>query len=342
LSSPPCWAACFSPRVRARPGCQRKERVAILRFENLGADASQDWMGRALSELVAGQLTGRPNRYAISSGTLHALSPRRRNPPERRSRVSAESDLALAAGANRVGYGEFAVRGGRAEARLFLEDLPAHKYAQAISASARRGRHRGGRFAGAPDRARRGSARRAQQRGVRDYVNALEGGAPGDIMRDAGRLHRRDPDSLPAYRLLAEWKAMERDAAGALALLDTAAQRAVSPLERARVHLQSAGLRSDAAGRLEALAEMASADPGKPGSVAHAGRRPLRHARLCRGCRCFPQTTGPGSGQPQRLELLAYASANAGDLPAAVEALRRYQAAAPEDPNPIDSLATFT
>ena len=70
----PALLGCLFLAACSRPArMPAEERVAILRFENLGADASQDWMGRALSELVAGQLTGRPNRYAISSGTLHAL-----------------------------------------------------------------------------------------------------------------------------------------------------------------------------------------------------------------------------------------------------------------------------
>jgi tetratricopeptide (TPR) repeat protein len=316
-----------------------EERVAILRFENLGADASQDWMGRALSELVAGQLTGRPNRYAISSGTLHALSRAAGTRPNAAPGVSAESDLALAAGANRVGYGEFAVRGGRLEARLFLEDLPAHKYAQAISASGAAGDA----IAVADSLARQIAPDAVppvahSNEAVRDYVNALEGGAPGDIMRDAAASIAADPGFTPAYRLLAEWKAMERDAAGALALLDTAAQRAVSPLERARVHLQSAGLRSDAAGRLEALAEMASADPGNPDQWRMlADARFATHA-YAGAAAAFRKQLALEADNRNAWNLLAYASANAGDLPAAVEALRRYQAAAPEDPNPIDSL----
>ena len=74
-------------------------------------------------------------RYAISSGTLHALSRGTGPRPKAAPGVSAESSLAVLAGANRVGYGEFAVRGGRLEARLFLEDLPARKYVKVVQAT---------------------------------------------------------------------------------------------------------------------------------------------------------------------------------------------------------------
>jgi tetratricopeptide (TPR) repeat protein len=325
-------AACSHPKPA-------EERVAVLRFENLGADASQGWMGRALSELVTAQLAGRPGRYAISSATLHALSRGAGPRPDAAPGVSAESEMALLAGANRVGYGEFAVRGGRLEARLFLEDLPSHKYARVVRAT--------GAATDAiavADSLARQIAPDAQppiahgNQAVRDYVNAMEGGDPAGIVRDAAAAIAADPGFTPAYRLLAEWKALERDPAGALALLDTAAQRAVSPLERARIHLQSAGLRNDAGGRLEAFAELANADPGNPDQWHILGEARLAAHQGAAAAAAFRKELALDPDDRNAWNLLAYASAGAGDLPAAVEALRRYQAESPQDPNPIDSL----
>jgi tetratricopeptide (TPR) repeat protein len=330
---------CLFLAACSRPAQTPEERVAILRFENLGPDASQDWMGRALSELVTGQLTGRPGRYAISSGTLHALSRGTGPRPKAAPGVSAESSLAVLAGANRVGYGEFAVRGGRLEARLFLEDLPARKYVKVVQAT------------GAAmdaiavaDSLARQIAPDAQpaiarsNEAVRDYVNAMEGGAADDIMKDAAAAIAADPGFTPAYRLLAEWKALERDTTSALALLEQAAQRAASPLERARIHLQSAGLRNDAAGRREALAEMANADPGNPDQWGMLGEARLAAHSGAEAAAAFRRQLALDPNNRNAWNLLAYADAGAGDLPAAVEALRRYQAESPQDPNPIDSL----
>ena len=179
-----------------------EERVAILRFENLGQDSSQNWIGRALSELVAAQLAGQPNRYAISSGTLHALSRTAGPRPAAAPGVSAESSLALLAGANQAGYGEFAVRGGRLEARLYLEDLPSHRYIRAISASGAAGG-----VAAMADSIARQIAPDAlppithSDEAVRHYVNAVEGSVPDDMKREAAASIAADPGFTPAYRL---------------------------------------------------------------------------------------------------------------------------------------------
>ena len=97
----------------ARPAV---ERIAVLRFENLGEDSSVDWMGRAFPEIIAGELAGMADLYAIPSARLHsldgALGPRAAAAPG----ISGERNLALAAGANRIGYGEYRVRNGKLEA----------------------------------------------------------------------------------------------------------------------------------------------------------------------------------------------------------------------------------
>ena len=333
------WMGCLFLAACSRPAATPEERVAILRFENLGADASQDWIGRALSELVSEQLTGRPGRYAISPATLHALGRGSGPRPKAAPGVSAESGLAALAGANRIGYGEFAVRNGRLEARLFLEDAPSRKYAKLVQATGAATDV----IAVADSLARQIAPDAAppiahSNEAVRDYVIAMEGGSADDIARDAAAAIAADPGFTPAYRLLAEWKALERDPAGALALLDAAAQRAVSPLERARIHLQSAGLRDDAAGRREALAELANADPGNPDQWSMLGEARLAGHSGAEAAAAFRRQLALDPGNRNAWNLLAYASADAGDLPVAVEALRRYQEADPQDPNPIDSL----
>jgi Flp pilus assembly protein TadD len=324
----------------SRQGAKAPEpRIAILRFENLGDDPAFDWIGRGLSELVTAQLTGQRDRWAISVGTLHAAGRAAGPRPNLAPGVSAESSLALLAGANLVGYGDFAVRGGRLEARLFLESLPARKYTQVITASA-----------GAADviavanSLARQIAPNAAPSGVhsnaamRDYVNAIENQVPGDGMRDAAAAIAADPGFAPAYRLLAEWKAEQRDTAGALALLDQAVRRVSSPLELARIHLQSAVLRHDAAGRRKALTELAAADPGNPEQWNALAEAQFAAHDDAAAAAAFRKELELAPDNRNSLNLLGYASANAGNLPGAVSALRHYQAIAPDDPNPLDSL----
>ena len=112
----------------------RIERIAILRFENLGPAVSDDWMGRAFSEVITEELAGAPGIYAIPSNQMHGLDrvlgPRPISVPG----ISAERSLALASGATRLGYGEYSVREGRLSARLTIEDLRTGKMTNLVSA----------------------------------------------------------------------------------------------------------------------------------------------------------------------------------------------------------------
>jgi len=101
----------------------------------------------------------------------------------------------------------------------------------------------------------------------------------------------------------AEWKAMERDAAGALALLDYCRPaRGFLPWS-APVSISSRpDCAADAAGRLEALARWpaptrATRISGACWPTPASPRTPMPGLPLLSG-----KTTGPGSGQPQRLE----------------------------------------
>jgi tetratricopeptide (TPR) repeat protein len=316
-----------------------EERVAILRFENLGANPALDWIGRALSESIADRLAGRPGLYSISSGTLHGLARATGPRPSVAPGISAESSLALLAGANRVGYGEFAVRRGRLEATLFLEDVPARKYDKVISASGAVSD-----VAGVANSLARQIAPLAvggmapNGQALQDYVNAIEGKVPEDIQLNAAAAIAADPGFTPAYRLLAERKAQQRDMAGALELLDQAAKRASSPIERARIHLQLAGLSNDAIDRRRALAELATADPGNPEQWRILADALYAAHADAEAAAAFRKLLALEPDNKAALNSLGYASANAGDLPAAVAALERYRTLAPGDPNPTDSL----
>src|SRR5262249_7059147 len=97
-------------------------RVAVLRFENLSADASDDWMGRALSEIVTSELTGSPGIFALPAIRIHAVQNGLGARPATLPGVSAERTAALAAGATKIALGEYVVRGGTLEARMTVED----------------------------------------------------------------------------------------------------------------------------------------------------------------------------------------------------------------------------
>src|SRR5580658_4806342 len=121
--------------AQKRAATPEPQRFAILRFENLGADSAADWMGRALAEVVSTELSGAPGLTVISTGEIHAFDRTLGVRPISAPGISAERPDALAAGANRLGYGDYSVRAGRLYARLSIEDAHTGRVAKAVAVS---------------------------------------------------------------------------------------------------------------------------------------------------------------------------------------------------------------
>jgi len=328
----------------ALSGCSRRpapefQRVAILRFENLGSDSSADWMGRAFSEIVTSELAGAPGIYAIPSTRIHNFERAMGARPVSAPGVSAERELALVAGANRLGYGDYSVSGGKLLARLSIENPQTGKMTTVVSASAPRNDVIAAASAlarqlwtGAP------AYRSSHAPALKSYVAALEGNDPAEVSRNLEQAIAANPDFAPAYRLLAQLKAQNRDAAGALAVISQALATDLRPLERARLQVAGAELQGARAARLQALDLVSKLTPSDP-TVWQA----LAEARL--NAHAYSQAAGDYARsleiEPQdtnSLNQLGYACAYAGDLPGAMAALRRYQTLRPADANPMDSM----
>ncbi|SPF50773.1 Tetratricopeptide TPR_2 repeat protein [Candidatus Sulfopaludibacter sp. SbA4] len=334
-------AGLFAFACNRQPARPQTERIAILRFENLGPDTATDWMGRAFSEILTTELSGAPGIYAIPASRMHSFQQALGVRPITAPGISAERTLALAAGANRIGYGEYWVREGRLEARLSIEDPQTGAVFQVVSATA-----------GSNDAitAASGLARQIAERpapyGTRNpqalqaWVAALESTGAAAATGNLERAIAADPDFGPAYRMLAERKTQGQDRDGALAVLETALARGgrISEAERAHLQLDIATLNSDEAGRqraLDALVKLNAHD-----AMAWRG---LAEAAMAR--REYPTAV---AAYQKSLEVepedadgwnrLGYAASYAGDLNGAVTALRRYQALRPADANPLDSL----
>jgi tetratricopeptide (TPR) repeat protein len=325
-------------------GCTRQpqapgvERIAILRFENLGASASNDWMGRAFSEVITAELAGAPGVYAIPSNLLHGLDRVFGPRPVSAPGISTERTLAFAAGATRLGYGEYSVRGGRLSARLTMEDPRTGKMAQVFSAAA------GDVFAVASDLARQVSARVAPYGtnsvpALKAYMAAKESTTTAGTAQNLEQAIAADPDFGPPYRLLAQWKAQQQDRAAADALLGEALARAgaMPPAERARLELEAANLHGDSAARKSALTTLVALEPNDPvawNSLAELCMSRREYQQAVQAYRKLLQVEPEDVGA---LNQLGYAAAYAGSPDTGLEALRRYQALRPAEANPLDS-----
>jgi len=317
------------------------ERIAILRLENLSGDPSLGWVGRALSEIVSGDLSGAGKPRVISSANMHAFDRVLGVRPVSAPGISAESTQAIVAGATQIGYGEYTVRNGRLEVRMTIEDVGALKTTKVLTASVPAGD-----VLGAGAALARQISDKAIPYGTRNpaaleaYIRALESNDATVMDVGLGVAIAADPDFVPPYRLLAQVKGQRQDRAGAVATLDRALARgnAIPELDRARLELESAELSGNGEARQAALTRLTKLDSGDAATWSALGaslmiRHDYKQAQQAyqKGSELAPQDVGV-------LNTLGYAAGQAGDLDAAMTALRRYATLRPNEPNPLDSM----
>jgi tetratricopeptide (TPR) repeat protein len=337
-----CLAAFACSRRSGHPqsGGPQTERIAILRFENLGADAATGWMGRAFSEVVTTELTGLRNADPISSNRMHALNQMFGVRPISAPGISTERTLALASGATRIGYGNYAVRGGRLEAELTMEDPRTGKTVLVVRASSADGDL----VAVASDLGRQISPQ-TRTYGTRNgaalkaWSVALESADATAALQSLEAAIAADPDFGPPYRLLAQWRAQRQDRAGALSLLEQALSRGnrIPTVERARMEAEAANLRDDAAGRQRSLVALAQLEPRDAVTWRTLAETALSRRDFPPAIQAYQKSLEVEPESTPTWNQLGYAAAYAGDLNTALGALRHYQTMRPSDPDPLDS-----
>jgi tetratricopeptide (TPR) repeat protein len=334
-------AACFSilllcllTSCGGKPAAQ-PVHLAIVRFENLGDSAEADWMGRAFSEIIAAEL---PAAMVIPGNKLHSLDRTLAPRPASAPGVSTERSEAILAGANRIAYGDYTVKGGRIDARLTVEDAASGRMPQVLSASA-------------PDVVTAASSLARQLSpqasayatrnpdAIRYYVLAREGGDIPLVLQNADKAIAAAPDFGAAYQLKAEVQAEQHDRDGALATLAQALARgsAIAPAARARMELEAAGLRNDFGARQQALDTIAKTNPQDADSWMALAQTAYARHDYPKARDAFQQVLRIHPGDVNALNMLAYAQASAGDLQSSLATLRRYQSLRPKEANPLDS-----
>ena len=295
-------------------------------------------MGRAFSEIIGAELAGLPNQYVVDSIRIHALDNTLGVRPVSAPGISTERTAAILAGANRIGYGDYAVRGGKVEARLTIVDSASGR-ATVLTALA------GDVISAATSLARSISPRAtpfqtANPEAVRRYISALEAGNAAAKMQDAQAAIAADPNFAPSYQILAEAKIQQQDRDGALSALDQALARgaALPADQRARLDLASAGLRNDSAARQKALLDLAKATPGDAATWQTLAQTAYVRHDYPQAVSAYQKALQILPNEVNVLNLLAYAQAFAGDKAGAMASLRRYQSLRPAEANPLDSM----
>jgi tetratricopeptide (TPR) repeat protein len=316
-------------------------RIAILRFENLGPDASSDWMGRAFSEVISNELQGAPDTVVISAGRLQSGNASMGGRLVSAPGISTERAAAQLARASEAGYGEYAVSNGRVEARLTVEDLKTGRMTKVALASGPATD-----IAGVASDLAKQIAGRVSPYGTRSeaavhaYVSALEAPNGETASRNLQAAIDADPNFGIPYPALARWKAQHQDLHGALSLLDSALARgtAIPELDRARIEAEAATLRGDAAGRWRAQMAAVKLNPNDPAGWLTIAETQLSQHEYAQSAQAYRKFLELEPEDANAWNQYGYVVAYAGDLKAAETALSRSHALRPSDANPIDSL----
>jgi tetratricopeptide (TPR) repeat protein len=333
-----CAAAAFNGCALKRK--QPVQRLAILRFENLGSDPDYDWLRRALVESIGAALNGDSAIYVIPPSRLREserlLGPRPGGAPG----ISAERDLAAVAGASRFGYGEFAVRGGKFEVRLTIEDASTRKAVAEYSASVPASEPLSAALALAKQIWPQASARfGANPQAVRRYIEAMESPTPGEAETRARSAVDLDPSLGPAWRSLAQFRLFSGDRQGALDVIGQALRGSALPtLDRCRLEADAAELQANQSARIQALERIVQLTPSDPAVWQELGYSSFACHRYDRAATALEKALAVEPENVVALNQLGYARAYAGNLTGAEESLSRYQTLRPNEANPLDSL----
>ncbi len=341
------WGGSIACAFLLLAGCARRpepgiQRLAILRFENLGPDPSTDWMGRAFAEAIASELAGALQIYAIPPARLHTLQRELGARPIAAPGISAEAPLAAAAGASRIAYGQYSVERGTIRARMIVEDPQSRRVVQILQPVS----------AADPDVAAAAAALARQiwpqapaysahnPAALRAYAEAEEAGDAEAAERDTRRAIADDPDFGAPYLMLADIEGQRHDRAGLTATLSAAAARgtALAQVDRAKLENLAAGLSGDAAARERALVTLAKLTPNDPGAWRGLAEAANGRHQYPQAAQAFERALAIEPADAESWNALAYSAAESGDIGTAMGALRRYQALQPTNPNSLDSM----
>jgi Flp pilus assembly protein TadD len=297
-------------------------------------------MGRGFAEVITRDLVAAPGLYAISVERLHKGEAALGVQPAKAPGISAERSLALGAGANRLGYGEFWVIGSKLEARLTIEDPQRQKVVRVIDESAAAGDPLPIADAFAREISRQSEPFPTRNRvALEAYCDALESDDPAAKSRLLETAIAADPDYFPPYVLLSQLT-LRQDRAAALALLKQALTRgAKAPvLDRARAGFLAANLRGDSAAALESLRAWSRLTPNDPEVWRGLGQEAMAHHQYTQAMQAFQKALRIEPDDIDSLNRLGYAAAYSGQLDTAMNALQQYQTRRPLDANPLDSM----
>jgi tetratricopeptide (TPR) repeat protein len=281
-----------------------------------------------------------PDIAVIGTAQLHAFDRTLGVRPVSAPGVSAERQQALAAGANRMAYGDFLVRGGKLYARMWLEDPQTQAIVKVVEVSTAADDAIGAASALARQLAAHPTPCSSHnEAAIRAYAQGLEA---KDITQAAARMEEAiaaDPDFGPAYRSLSELNLQRKDRDAALAVLHRALDRGgIAPLERARIQFDLASIENDRPARQQALAALAKLEPRNARTWQSLGDVAMTRHDYAAAVDAYKHALELEPENASLLNQLGYAATYAGHFDEGIAALAKYRTLRPKDPNALDSM----
>ncbi len=299
-------------------------RVAVLRFEDQSADGANAWVGRALSEEIAGQLEGTRHHAVIPLAAIRRFEDAEGTRPASAPGISAERSAATTGGANRIVTGYYSVSGDRLALTAIEENTETRKDRVLFTGSGSLDDllHLADEIAHNEDDEARppitGSAR-----ALRAYALGVES-PPDQAAPSFEEAVRLDPDFGPPYVALAGIALSRHDRPAFEAIEQEVRARGsgVTPVDRALLNLEESRLNGDAATTVDALGALVKLLPADPFRLRELADAELASNRYAEAADHYRKLAALLPGTPEPLNLLGYALMYAGDEAGATKGLR--------------------
>jgi tetratricopeptide (TPR) repeat protein len=315
-------------------------RTAVLRCENLSGDPALEWMARAFSQILSGELTFAAGLQIIPLERIHGIANGMGARPVQAPGISAEREAAFTAGAERIVYCDFSASGGVLRLAARVQNARSLQVVERAEATAPLA---GGLFPLADKVAKQVNAgARAygtkNEAAMRCFAEAIESGDAAKASQNLARAAAADPNFGQAWLAWAQLEAA-RDRAAAARVLDMARahENSIGEYERVRLQLLAADLRGDLPARLRALATLARIGPPDAGVFRGLADLALQGRRYRDAIQAYQKALALTPDDGSLWNLLGYAQAYLGDREAALDSLRRYERLQPAQANPLDS-----
>ncbi len=326
--------------------CQKRvegppPRYVVVRFENISGDPSLEWVCRAASDFLARSLAGAMEGPVVGTATLDRVSATLGARPATAPGISAERSAAIVAGATRVitGYierGDVERMGAGLRIAATEEDVSTGKSVRVVSAAETTPMKALARLAHEFSPAARPYLTSSPE-ALRLYITGLEGPREDAAIR-AEQAIQADADFGPGWLLLVSLNVSRGNRDAAIDLIERARRQKLDPLDLAELDLDSASLRNDRKGRIEALRRIASLSPGDTLLLRSVAEAEVAAGQFRAAGADWKKLTEMLPNDPDAWNQLGYARAWEGDYTGAIAAMKQYAALRRSDPNPLDSM----